>query len=287
MQLSIVVLSSLLLVVVLHGCASPSLSPLARLERAMVYPRAPYPIGDWTPEEISPEDAYFQAADGTQLHGWYLEHPDAVGTALYCHGNSGNVAIHSEILRQFRDLHRLNILVFDYRGYGRSEGSPNEAGLLQDARAARAWLAQRTAVPESEIILIGRSLGGGVAVQLAAADGCRGLVVERSFTSLPDVAAHVSPWMMARLVMRNQFRSREAIPNYHGPLLVLHGTEDDLIPYTQGVELFEAANEPKRFVTMEGIGHNDTLPVEYHEALDEFLASLGDAAVSDESPQRQ
>lgn len=269
-------LFAILLVVALQGCANSPFSPWAPIERSLVYPRVPYPIGDWTPDAITPEDAFFQAADGTELHGWYLPHSDPVGVALYCHGNSGNVAIHADILREFRDLHRLSVLVFDYRGYGRSEGKPNEAGLLQDARAARAWLANKAGVPESEIILIGRSLGGGVAVQLAAADGCRGLVVERSFTSLPDVAAHKSPWLMARVIMQNRFTSRESIVNYHGPLLVLHGTIDDLIPYEQGVQLFEAANEPKKFVALEGIGHNDALPPEYHQALDEFLVSLGD-----------
>jgi fermentation-respiration switch protein FrsA (DUF1100 family) len=258
----------------LSGCANSPLSPLAPLERSLVYPRVPYPIGDWTPDQIEPEDAHFQAADGTQLHGWFLEHPDPVGVALYCHGNSGNVAIHADILKELRDAHRLSVLAVDYRGYGRSEGRPYEAGLVQDARAARAWLAQRAGIPETEVILIGRSLGGGVAVQLAAADSCRGLVIERSFTSLPDVARHAHPWLVARFVMQNRFYSRDAIANYHGPLLVFHGTADELIPYEQGVQLFEAANEPKRFVTLVGVGHNDTLPAEYHHALDEFLASL-------------
>jgi fermentation-respiration switch protein FrsA (DUF1100 family) len=267
-------LITILLTVGLQGCANTPLSPLASIERSLVYPRVPYPIGDWEPDSITPEDAFFEAADGTELHGWYLAHPDPVGVALYCHGNSGNVAIHAEILRELRDMHRLSVLVFDYRGYGRSKGKPHEAGLLQDARAARAWLANKIGVAEPDIILIGRSLGGGVAVQLAAADGCRGLVVERSFTSLPDVAAHVNPWIMPRVTMQNRFPSLETIPNYHGPLLVLHGTADDLIPFEQGVQLFEAANEPKKFVALQGVGHNDSLPQEYHSALDEFLASL-------------
>ena len=164
------------------------------LENSLLYFPAKYPDGDWNPPGLVFEDAWFNAADGTELHGWFVpcENPRAV--ALFLHGNAGNMTHRDDMLRE---LHRLGVavLAFDYRGYGRSEGSPTEAGILADGRAARKWLAERAGIPESEIVLMGESLGGAVAVQLAAEAPARGLVLENVFCSLPDVAAFHYPWL--------------------------------------------------------------------------------------------
>jgi fermentation-respiration switch protein FrsA (DUF1100 family) len=163
---------------------------------------------------------------------------------------------------------------FDYRGFGRSEGEPSEHGILADARAARKWLALREGIAESDIVMMGQSLGGGVAVDLAARDGARGLVLASTFTSLPNVAGHHFPWIPAKLLMSMRLHSLAKIPQYRGPLLISHGDADEVIPYQQGKDLFAAALQPKQFVTNPGGRHNDPQPEAYRQALDEFINHL-------------
>jgi fermentation-respiration switch protein FrsA (DUF1100 family) len=193
---------------------------------------------------------------------------------LYAHGNAGSVSDWRWVLRLFRERLNASILVFDYRGYGKSEGTPHEAGVLEDARAARKWLAHRTGVDETEIVLVGRSLGGAVAVDLAATDGARGLVLENTFTSLPDVAASHFPLLPVRWLMRSRLDSLAKISAYHGPLLQTHGDADRVVPLEQGERLHQAASGPKQFVVVAGGGHNDPPTAEYMQALERFLSSL-------------
>ena len=162
------------------------------------------------------------------------------------------------------------MLVFDYRGYGKSEGKPDERGVLADARAARTWLAQKAGVAENRIVLMGESLGGAVAVDLAA-DGARALILENTFSSMPDVAAYHYPWAPVRLLMRTQFNSLARIGSYHGPLYQSHGDRDSIVPLRFATRLFDAANEPKRFLLVEGADHNDPRMPQYYDKLREFL----------------
>jgi fermentation-respiration switch protein FrsA (DUF1100 family) len=243
-------------------------------EESFVFFPTRYPDGNWQPKALNVEDAWFESADGVRLHGWYLPHDDPRAVVLFCHGNGGNITHRAEMLRILHDGAGVAVLAFDYRGYGRSEGKPSEAGVLADARAARQWLARRAGVQQADVVLMGRSLGGAVAVDLAASDGARGLVVESSFNSLPDVAAYHYPWFPVRWVMRNRFDSAAKIGAYHGPLLQSHGTADTIVPYRFGRLLFEAANEPKTFVELPGLAHNDFQPLEYYEALIAFLDGL-------------
>ncbi len=240
----------------------------------MVYQPAKFPAGDWAPTGLDFEDAWFEASDGTQLHGWFLPHPRPRAVALFCHGNAGNLSTRSATLRQLHDRHGLTVLVFDYRGYGRSEGTPNEDGVIADARAARDWLCRKTRRKPQDILLLGRSLGGGVAVQLASTDGARGLVLASTFTSLPDVGAEHVPLLAPRLVMRNRFPSLKHIASYQGPLLISHGDADKVIPFEHGQKLFEEANQPKQFVRIPGGRHNDGQTEEYRQAFDDFIDAL-------------
>lgn len=257
------------------GCASlHSVSPLGSLEKSVIFQPAKYPIGDWQTENFERETAWFEAADGVKLHGWFLSHDRPKAVALFMHGNAGNITHRAETLRLLNERHQLAIMTFDYRGYGLSKGDPNESGILQDARAARRWLARRTGVPESEIVLMGRSLGGGVAVDLAAHDGARGLVLASTFTSLPEVAGQLLPYLPTGWLMTQRLNSLAKIEKYQGPLLQTHGNADRVIPYELGQKLFAAAPGPKRFITIEGGDHNCRQPEEYRQALDEFLDSL-------------
>lgn len=257
------------------GCASLGpLSPLVPVERALVYHPSPFPESAALPENLPFEEAWFEAEDGTRLHGWYLDHPEPRAVALFCHGNAGNIVSRGESLKILNERHGLAVMTFDYRGYGKSEGKPNERGILQDARAARAWLASRAGVKETDIVVMGRSLGGAVAVDLAAKDGARGLVLASTFSSLPDAAAHHFPWILPSLNMTQRLNSAAKIGNYEGPLLQSHGDNDQLIPIKLGRKLFDAAGGPKQFVVLPGGGHNDPQTEEYRRVFDEFIASL-------------
>ena len=255
------------------GCIGP-MSPLARIHYTAMFQPDKYPAGEWEQTTVLVQDAKFAAEDGTKLHGWYVRHPQPKAHALVLHGNGGNVTLLADSLRVLNHRHNVSALALDYRGYGRSEGKPTEDGVLQDARAARHWLAQKEGIAEKDIVLMGQSLGGGVAIDLAAKDGCRGLVVSGTFTSIVDVAEHHFNWLPMRWFLSSKMDSLSAIKNYQGPLLLAHGDADEVVPYKQGVALFDAAPGPKKMVTNFGGKHNDPLPEEYRTALDEFIAGL-------------
>jgi hypothetical protein len=243
------------------------------LERSMIFFPSTASQGDWNPRGFPREDAHFTAADGTRLHGWYVPHEKPRAAILYCHGNAGNITHRADVLETLHRRVGASVLMFDYRGYGRSEGKPGEAGVLADARAARAWLAQRAGIDQRNVVLMGQSLGGAVAVDLAAADGARGLVLESTFTSVPDMAAHYYPWL-PRFLLRTRLDSLAKIGRYHGPVFQAHGDADTIVPFQQGQKLFNAANEPKEFFTLRGLNHNDPLPAKYYGELARFLDSL-------------
>ena len=243
-------------------------------EETFIFFPVRYPEGDWQPGWLTFEDAWFRSEDGLRLHGWYAGHKEPRAVVLFCHGNAGNVTHRAETLQVLNEHVGASVLIFDYRGYGRSEGKPDEPGILADARAARAWLAERAGVGEQDVVVMGRSVGGGVAVDLAAKDGARALVMESTFSSIPDMAAHHYPWLPVRTLLRTRFDSLAKIPDYHGPLLQSHGDADHIVPYRFGRRLFEAANEPKQFVTIPHRGHNEPQTREYYQALITFLDGL-------------
>jgi fermentation-respiration switch protein FrsA (DUF1100 family) len=259
--------------VAIASCAGCAVIPGAKAtgwERRSLFQPNKYPAGEWLQTEVFVEDANFTAADGTKLHGWY-----AKGHALLLHGNGGNVTLLAPTIRILNRKHNLAVLALDYRGYGKSEGKPSEEGILQDARAARKWLATKNKIAESDVILLGQSLGGGVAVDLASKDGCRALVLAGTFTSIPDVAQHHIPYLPMKLLLATRMNSLEKIKSYRGPLLMSHGDADEVIPYKQGQALFAACpSENKLFITNPGGKHNDGQSDEYRAALDAFLENL-------------
>jgi uncharacterized protein len=246
-------------------------------EDSLIYFPSKYPDGDWTPPwGLSLEDAWFEATDGTKLHGWYVPCSKARGgqTILFCHGNAGNVTDRADIMAVLHARADASVLVFDYRGYGRSQGKPSEKGILADARAARMWLAKRENIAEADIVLMGESLGGAVAVDLAAKDGAKGLVLISTFTSLPDVAAYHYAWLPVRWLMQSRLDALGQIKKYKGPLLDMHGQADTIVPFKFGKKLFDAANEPKQLLVLPYHDHNDPPPEQFLEALKAFLDGL-------------
>jgi len=267
---------ALLIIAAAPGCAVlGSYSPTARFERRGIFQPAKYPKGDWQPTAVLVQDAEFAAQDGTKLHGWYVRHAEPKGHALVLHGNAGNVTLLAETLRVLNRRHNLAVLALDYRGFGKSEGTPSEQGLYQDARAARKWLAAKEGIAESDVILMGVSIGGAVAVDLAAHDGARGLVLSNTFTSLPAAAQHLWPLAPMNLILSTRMNSLAKIKEYRGPLLISHGDADEVVPFSQGQALYDAApGTNKRLFTVPGGKHNDPQPEEYRIALDEFLNQL-------------
>lgn len=217
------------------------------------------------------EDVFLTASDGVRIHGWYAAHPEARATVLFFHGNAGNLSYRREMVADLRAL-PANVLAIDYRGYGRSEGAPNEEGLYRDARAAYEWLRART--PPERIVLLGKSLGAGPACELAAELPCGGLVVQSAFTRAPDMASRVLPLFPARWVMKTKFDNLSKVARASCPKLFIHSRADEIVPFGMAERLYEAAAPPKESFWVDGAGHNDLVVMhsrEYYRRLADFL----------------
>jgi len=195
------------------------------------------------------------AADGATLHGWWVPATAARGAVLILHGNAGNISHRLEYLTMFNRL-GYAVLIIDYRGYGRSSGTPSEDGTYRDGEAAWRHLTEIRKFAPRDIVLFGESLGGGVATWLALQHPPRALVLASTFTSAPDLGAQVYPWLPVRWLARIDYNNLERIPRIAAPVLIAHSKGDDIIPFSHGQALFNAAREPKQFLEMRG-GHND------------------------------
>jgi fermentation-respiration switch protein FrsA (DUF1100 family) len=246
-------------------------------ERRLIY--FPMRAHDATPRGLglAHEELALRTEDGVNLHGWFLPVPESRLTLLVCHGNAGNVShrLDRALLAQARL--RTDVLLFDYRGYGRSEGSPDEEGTYADARAAWRWILAKGHRPE-RIVLFGESLGAAVALQLALdTQGARALVLESPFASIPEMAREVYPFLPLWPLVRTRYDNVAKAPRLRVPLLVLHGDRDDIVPFAQGRRVFEAAPQPKSFHAIRGASHNDTYLVggeEYWRTIRSFLDTL-------------
>lgn len=257
--------------------ADSDLSPSKAMSRTpfnemfLFFP-AKYPEGDWERDGVDKLDAWFAAEDGVKLHGWYFPCAEPRAVVLYAHGNGGNVADWAPAALVLQQRLKCAVLLFDYHGYGRSEGVPSAQGIVLDGRAARAELARLAQIDPKQIVLLGRSLGGAVVTQLAAEAPARGLILESTFSSYRDVAAEHSG--LAILISSDKLNSVAAVAKYRGPLLQSHGDADTIVPLELGRKLFAAAHEPKQFVTVPGGGHNDPPSDNYMHELDRFLEGL-------------
>lgn len=197
-------------------------------------------------------------ADGETLDGWFVPaaaKSEARGLVVFFHGNAGNIGHRLDYLRMFHDL-GLATLMFDYRGYGLSSGTPSEQGTSLDAAAAWRHATQTLGFPAARIVLFGESLGGGVAAQLASEHRPGALVLASTFTSVPDMGADLYPLLPVRLLARIRYETLMRLPLIACPVMVIHSRNDDVIPFRHGELLFEAARPPKAFLEIEG-GHND------------------------------
>jgi uncharacterized protein len=249
------------------------LAMLLFFENKLIY--HPAPGSQWMspPPNGSIQDVHLTCADGTAIHAWWCPAKNSKQAMLYLHGNGGNLSQRGWSIVEFRDALDASVLIIDYPGYGKSEGRPSEQGCYQAADAAYAWLTDEKKFLPKNILLFGTSLGGGVAVELASRKDHRALILVKTFTSMPDMADTLYWWLPApkRLLMSNQFNSLKRIKEVHSPVFIAHGDADRMIPHAQGVKLFDAAHEPKEFLSLEGIDHNDGLPEAFFTSLKAFL----------------
>jgi len=239
----------------------------------------PEPLISGTPQSVGLafEDVYVTTSDGTRINGWYVPAAGSTTTLLWFHGNAGNLSDRVHQLRQLHDQLGVNVFMIDYREYGRSEGEVSEAGTYRDAEAALAFLRGRPQSSGARIVYYGQSLGSAVAVELARRAPPDGLILEAPLLSIQEMAKVVMPYLPVGALISTKYDSLSKIGSIHAPLLILHGDRDEVVPYTHGRRLFDAANEPKRFYTIVGAHHNDTYMMGgegYYTALREFLASL-------------
>ncbi len=228
-----------------------------------------------TPAErgLDYQDLRLHTADGETLHAWLIPAPQRRATLLFLHGNAGNISHRLDSIALFHDL-GLEVLILDYRGYGQSTGRPSETGLYRDAEAAWRYLTRSLGRQPAEIVVFGRSLGGAVAAWLAQRTRPGALIIESTFSSLPDLAARLYPWLPARLLARMRFDTRTALGQVHSPVLVIHSRDDEIVPYEQARTNYEAIPGPKQFLALQG-GHNEgfwTTRGRYRETLEAFLS---------------
>jgi len=251
-------------------------------EESMVFFPTRYPDGFWDTEAVSRstgtivEDHFFTTEDRLRLHGWWCRPQTRGGTAdmvlLWFHGNAGNLSHRADLMVRLAGI-PVQVFIVDYRGYGRSEGRPDERGLFLDGRAAWRYLVGDRGIAPGKIVVFGKSLGGAVAVDLVSEVEPAGLILESTFTSVPDMAAFHFPIAPRRLI-RIRMDSLSKIPAIGAPKLHIHSPADEVVPFELGRRLYEAAPPPKRFHEVAGSGHNETYLVggaDYFGAIRRFL----------------
>jgi fermentation-respiration switch protein FrsA (DUF1100 family) len=260
-------------------------------EDRFIYFPSKYPEGDWAVEnsrvregEVFPkiENVWMTTADGVRIHGWYCTPQRSINgqasplltqmTLLWLHGNAGNITNRYDVIRNLMEL-PVAVFIIDYRGYGRSEGSPSEQGLYTDARAAWDYLTGTRNISARNIVIFGDSLGGAVAIDLATKVDSAGLIAQSSFTSISDMAAQLMP-LFPRFILRTKMDSINKIERVRCPKLFIHSPNDEIVPYRFGRRLFNAASEPKQFYEVAGASHNATDLVggrAYYDAIGNFI----------------
>jgi uncharacterized protein len=271
-RLMLIILASVVLALLLVAVA-------VRLgENHMIYFPPRYPEGFLPAAAYSFkfDEVWLTAADGVKINAWYVPQAGSRKVLLMFHGNGENIGQMGQARIPSMLGTGANILAVDYRGYGRSEGTPDEAGVYRDAEAAWRYLIDLRGHRPEEVYIYGQSLGGAVAVELAARHPCGGLIVEDSFTSIRDVARLMFRIPFVAFLAKSRFDSLAAIRTVRCPVFIIHGTEDGLLPFWMGERLYSAANEPKQFWAVQGATHNDVFLVGGNEYVKRFRAFLGE-----------
>ncbi len=249
----------------LAGCAS--MSPLKHIEKKVIY----YPSVhvEATPQNVGLyyQDVYLKTMDGVTINGWWIPADNARSTILFFHGNAGNISHRLDKIAIFNTI-GLNVFIVDYRGYGRSEGSPTEQGLYMDAVASYEYLLGRDDLNSKRIVVYGESLGGAIAINLATKKDISALIIDSSFTSIPDMAKKSVP-LIPGVLINTKMNSIKKVDKIEVPKLFIHSLDDEVVPYDMGEKLFNTALEPKKFLKLNG-GHNDG----FHASGDKYMRGI-------------
>lgn len=244
-------------------------------KRLIYYPAAEV---DVTPKALGLpfEEVAIDIEPGVRIHGWFIkaDRDPSVATVLFSHGNAGNIADRLDRVLRWRDL-GADFLLYDYRGYGKSTGSPDEEGTYRDGRAAYDYLVKTRRVDPAHLVLMGESLGCAISIQLAIERKAAGLAIEAPFASIARMANAIYPFLPLGSFIRTRYENVKKIPQLKMPLLVVQGTRDEVIPVAQGKMVFEAAPQPKEYLAIEGAGHNDVYVIggaRYRSTLADFIA---------------
>ena len=229
-----------------------------------------------TPRDVglNYRDLYFTTADNVHLNGWFIPHPQASATMIWFHGNAGNIGDRVNNIKLLHDRTGIGIFIFDYRGYGRSPGSPSETSTYLDGDAAIKFVRTQLKVESKNLVIFGRSLGAAVAAEMATRHDSRAVILESPFTSIREMAKEVLPALPIGPLLSAKFDVLDKVGKITAPLLVLHGDQDEIIPLEQGKRVFAAARQPKEFYPIKGAGHNDTFIAGgngYYERLKSFI----------------
>ena len=246
------------------------------IENRLIFfpPRYPQGFPPQQTYEGEVEDVWLLTEDGVRINAFYHSNPASKQVLLWFHGNAENIGYGLDHLRALATI-GVNILAVDYRGYGKSEGKPDEAGVYHDADAAYDYLIKQRHFRPEDIIIYGHSLGGAVAINLASRRPCGGLIIQSSFTNARAMARRLFTIPLIEYVVKSRFDSLQRIRDVHAPILIVHGTRDEVVPFRMGQQLFAAAPEPKRFYPIEGAGHNNLMErggENYLECLQRFVA---------------
>jgi fermentation-respiration switch protein FrsA (DUF1100 family) len=227
-------------------------------ENRLIYFPPPLAQGLESPAEygLQLEEVWLIAEDGVKLNAWFLSAASSSKALLVFHGNAENLGLGLPRLKALSKL-GANILAIDYRGYGKSQGSPNEAGIYRDAEAAYRYLVEARRIATRNIFIYGQSLGSAVAIDLASRRECGGLIVESGFTSGREMARRMFRIPFFEYLPKSRFDSLAKISRVRCPVLVIHGTEDDVLPASMGERLYAAAPQPKSLLLVEGARHNN------------------------------
>ncbi len=260
-----------LMLAIVGGYCALALYVFLMQPKLIYYPGIPGRTLEATPAVIGMdyEELTLSTTDGEHLHAWFIPHPQARATLLFAHGNAGNISHRLDSIQVFHDI-GLNVLIFDYRGYGQSTGKPSEKGTYRDAEAAWAYLTLTRGIDPGKIILFGRSLGAAVITDLATRVEPAGVILESAFLSVPDMASTIYPWLPVRWLASYRYDNGDKVTRITQPLLIIHSRGDEIIPFEQGERLFQQASEPKQFLELRG-RHNDG----FYVSRDEYLAVMG------------
>lgn len=246
----------------------------------------PYKTGEYaqTPESIGLVfDEFMLESSGGKIASWFIPAEKPLATVLFCHGNAGNISHRLALIERFNSLN-LNVFIFDYSGYGKSEGKASEETFYADSEAAWNFLKNEKNISSEKIIIAGRSLGGPLAAKLAEKYNPGALILESTFISAPDLAADKFPFFPARILCSYGFETLKYVKNVKSPKLFIHSRDDEIIPFYHGIKLYREASEPKGFVELSG-DHNNcySLSLNY---LDELIAFTDKYFSSDETKQK-